>query len=119
MRQAASPIAILLGLLLLASGYFAGDSGGARYWTEEDQQTYEHAQLEFHKLAHAPTPPPGKTRRGISADDLETARQRFEVERRRLEAARGARSRTGGALFWGGLAAIALGIGGSLWPRRA
>jgi hypothetical protein len=120
MRQAAGPVAILLGLVLLAISHFAGASGSERYWTDEDQQTYQAAQLEYHKLAHAPAPPPGKARRkGATLDDLETARQRFEVEHRRLQAARGAQRGTGRAFFWAGLAFIALGIGASLMQRRA
>jgi hypothetical protein len=118
MRQAIASAAILLGIALLGAHYFTGDPGGARFWTEEDQQAYQQASLEFHKLAHAPAPPPGKARKGISADDLETARQRFEVERRRLELARSARGRESGMLFWGGLSAIALGIGGAVWPQQ-
>ena len=118
MRQAIAAAAILLGLVLLGAHYLARDPGGARFWTEEDQQAYQQASLEFHKLAHAPVPRSGKARKGISADDLETARQRFEVERRRLEAARSAQGRESGVLFWGGLMAIALGVGGAVWPPQ-
>src|SRR5262245_2673428 len=119
MRQAIGPAVILLGLLLLLASHFARDPGGARYWSEDDQATYREAALTFHKLAHAPAPPPGKRVLRATTDELETARQRFEVEHRRLEAARGAQRRTGGALFWGGVAAVAVGIGAALFSRRS
>jgi hypothetical protein len=119
MRQALAPAAILLGLGLLATSHLARDPGGAGYWSEADQQTYQAAALAYHKLAHAPPPPAGKRPLRATADDLETARQRFEVEHRRLEAARRAQHRTGGALFWGGLAAIVLGLGAAAFSRRA
>ncbi len=115
MRQAAAPIVILLGLVLLGTAYFTGASGGGSYWTEQDQQAFTDASLEYHKLAHAP---PGKARRkGISESDFETARQRYEVEKRRLDAARGSKGRNGSLLFWAGVIAVGTGIGGVLWQR--
>jgi len=115
MRQAAAPIVILLGLSLLGAAYFAGSSGAGSYWTQQDQQALTDASLEYHKLAHAP---PGKARRkGISESDLETARQRYEVEKRRLDAARGSKGRNGSLLFWAGVVALGAGIGGALWQR--
>jgi hypothetical protein len=118
MRQLLAPVAIVLGLGLLATSYWARDAGGAGYWSEADQQAYQQAALAFHKLAHAPPPRTAKTPLRATTDDLETARQRFEVEQRRLEAARRAQRRTGGALFWSGLAAIAVGILAAAVARR-
>jgi hypothetical protein len=115
MRQAAAPIVILLGLVLLGAAFYADSSGGRSYWTEQDQQAFTEASLEYHKLAHAP---PGKARRkGIAESDFETARQRYEVEKRRLDAARGSKGRNGSLLFWAGVVAVGAGVGGALWQR--
>jgi hypothetical protein len=110
-REIVSILAALCGLVLLALSYtWPQVVGRQAVWSDDDQKEYIAAANEVHRLGvhRPPQDRAGRDEPGHAAK-LEAAKQRFDQQKSRLEAARGGRQRNERVLFWLGLL---LAIGG-------
>ena len=111
-------VGVTLGLVLIAGSYYwASPLGPQPKWTEQDARKYSEAATEFHQLNYGPDHGHAhhseNSMEGQSGD-LKGARERFEEQQAKLDAARSRHNFWASAIKWSGVVLAAGGVLGFL-----
>ena len=106
-----APVGIVIGILMIVASFLVPHRPiGRANWSNAQASEYQQTALRLHELSHEAAEAADKSAKDAVAEELATARAKFDSIRSELDSATQLPQRFGAVLRWGGVLASAAGI---------